>query len=326
MHRRTACLAATMIAATPWQARAQPAGRPARIAYVWLFSNGPSAPYPEAFAARMRELGWREGRDMITTHHDAKGDPELLTSIARQLVREPVDVILATCTPEARAMRQVTTTIPIVMVATGDPVLAGLVESLARPGTNVTGISTMSLVLSSKRVALLREAFPAVRQATVLWNPQRADNQAEVTTMQAAATRVGMQMRSAQVRTVEELDTQLDAVGWDGTQALLTAGDNLVSSRRKAIVERAAALRMPAIYEDRLLVEAGGLMSFGPDLRRTHARGADYVDRILKGAKPSELPIEQPTRFDLVVDLRVARAQKLDIPRSVLLQADEVLR
>ncbi len=326
MHRRTACLAAPLMAATAWQARAQPVARPARIAYVWMYSSGPSAPYPDAFSARMRELGWREGRDVVITHHDAKGDPAQLASIAQQLVREPVDVILATCTPEARAMREVTTTIPIVMVATGDPVLAGLVESLARPGTNVTGISTMSLVLSSKRVALLREAFPAVRQATVLWNPQRADNQAEVTTMQAAATRVGMQMRSAQVRTVEELDTQLDAIGWDGTQALLTAGDNLVSSRRRAIVDRAAALRMPAIYEDRLLVEAGGLMSFGPDLRRTHARGADYVDRILKGAKPSELPIEQPTRFDLVVDLRVARAQKLDIPRSVLLQADEVLR
>lgn len=326
MHRRNACFAAPLMAATAWRARAQPVARPARIAYVWMYSSGPSAPYPDAFSARMRELGWREGRDVVITHHDAKGDPAQLASIAQQLAREPVDVILATCTPEARAMRQVTTTIPIVMVATGDPVLAGLVESLARPGTNVTGISTMSLVLSSKRVALLREAFPAVKQASVLWNPQRADNQAEVTTMQAAATRVGMQLRSVQVRTVEELGAQLDAIGWDGTQALLTAGDNLVSSRRKAIVERAAALRMPAIYEDRLLVEAGGLMSFGPDLRRTHARGADYVDRILKGAKPSELPIEQPTRFDLVVDLRVAQAQRLDIPRSVLLQADEVLR
>lgn len=243
----------------------------------------------------------------------------------RQLVRDKVDLIVATCTPEAKAASAVTKTIPIIMTSTGDPVKAGLVQSFARPGGNITGTSTMSLTLSSKRVALLKEAFPAVSRMTVLWNPDRPDNAAELEVMQAAAIKLGLKLRSAQVRTLAELDTELDAIGWDGTQALLNAGDNLVSGSVRQIVARTAKLKMPALFEDRIYVEAGGLMSYGPDLRKLHRRAAEYVDKILKGARPGDLPIEQPTHFELVINRKAADALGIAIPRSVLLQADEVI-
>ena len=308
-------------------ARAQGAApkRRAHVAYVWMFESGPSAPYLSAYRDRLRELGWVEGDNLQLSLRSAGGDPVRLDAIMVELVAARVDVILAVCTPEARAARKATTTTPIVMAATGDPVAAGLVESLARPNTNVTGVSTLSLPLSARRVALLKEAMPRVTQATVIWNPERPDNRPEVQTMRTAAERLGIRLRSAEVRSREELDDELEAIGRDGTQALLDAGDALVTSQLPKIVARAAQLGLPAMYEDRVFVEGGGLMSYGVNLRQMHRRGADYTDRILKGARPAEMPIEQPTRFEFVLNRRVATAQRLNIPRSVWLQADEVL-
>lgn len=296
-----------------------------RVAYVWLFSEGPSGPYTEAFRERMAQLGWVHGRSVEIEFHDALGDSARLDEVMRELVRSNVDVIVATCTPEAHSSRKFTNTIPVVLAATGDPVGAGLVQSLARPGGNITGVSSMSLPLSGRRVALLKEAFPRLTEATVLWNPVRKDNEPEVRVMQEAGERVGLKLQSVQVRSQEELLSQLDALGWGKAQAVLNAGDHLVTVMRRAIVERAAALRLPAMYEDRVFVESGGLMSYGPDLRKQHRRAADYVHRILKGANPAEMPIEQPTRFELVINQKAARALGVTIPRSVLLQADEVL-
>lgn len=301
-----------------------PAG-PRRIAYVWLFSSGPSAPHPEAFRTRMTELGWREGRELVTSYHDARGDPERLAAIMAQLVKEKVDLIVGTCTPEAKAARAVTSTIPIVMTSTGDPVEAGLAATLARPGGNVTGVSTMSLPLSAKRIALLKEAFPSVTRGTVIWNPSRVDSKKEVETMTASAAQLGVKLRSAEVRTVVELESELDALGMDGAQALLNAGDSLVTSSAQLIAARVTARRMPSFFEDRIFVDAGGLMSYGPSFVQLHRRAADYVDRILRGAQPGDLPIQQPTRFELVVNRRAAKALGVVLPRSVLLQADEVI-
>jgi putative ABC transport system substrate-binding protein len=229
------------------------------------------------------------------------------------------------CTPEALSAKKFTSTIPIVVAATGDPVKAGLAQSMSHPGGNVTGVSAMSLPLSAKRVDLLKQTFPKLTQTTVLWNPSRPDNTPEVKTMQEAAARVGLKFQSDEVRSRDELTVKLDAIGWDGTQSLLNSGDSLLASEARVIAERANKLKIPALFEDRYFVEMGGLMSYGPDMRQLHRRAADYVDKILKGAKPGDLAIEQPTKFELVISKKAAKALGVTIPATVLLQADEVI-
>jgi putative ABC transport system substrate-binding protein len=211
------------------------------------------------------------------------------------------------------------------MAATGDPVKAGLVTSMAHPGGNITGVSAMSLQLSAKRVDLLKQAFPKLTQTTVLWNPARPDNTPEVKAMQDAAAQLGLKFQSDEIRSRDELAVKLEAIGWDGTQSLLNSGDPLLGSEARTIAERASKLKIPALFEDRYFVEMGGLMSYGPNFRKMHRRAADYVDKILKGAKPGDLPIEQPTSFELVINKRAAKALGMTIPTKVLLQADEVI-
>lgn len=320
-----ALAAAALLATALPDAPAQPAAKLPRVAYVWLFADGPSAPYANSFRERMVELGWIDGRNYVAEYRDAGGSTTELDAIMQSLVQSKVDIIVAMCTPEALSAKKFTSTIPIVMAATGDPVAAGLAPNLARPGGNVTGISGLQLELSAKRVALLKETFPKLTQATVLWNPARPDNGPEVRAMQESGARLGMQIRSVPVRSRAELAKEIDAIGSDGTQALLEAGDTLVASERVAITARAAKLRLPAIYDDRAYVEVGGLMSYGPNVRTMHRQAADYVDRILKGAKPGDLPFVQPTKFELVVSSRAAKALGVVIPQTVLLQADEVL-
>ena len=288
-------------------------------------AQGPSAPYADAYRMRMSELGYVEGKSIQTEYLDAGGSGAKLDAIMERLVREKVDVIVAMCTPEALSARKFTTTIPIVVAATGDPVKAGLAQSMSHPGGNVTGVSAMSLPLSAKRVDLLKQAFPKLTQTTVLWNPARPDNTPEVKTMQEAAARLGLKFQSDEVRTRDELALKLDAIGWDGTQSLLNSGDSLLGSETRTIAERAAKLKIPALFEDRYYVEMGGLMSYGPDTRMLHRRAADYVDKILKGAKPGDLAMEQPTKFELVINKRTAKAAGMTIPTAVLLQADEVI-
>ena len=240
------------------------------------------APYPDAFRERMTQLGWVDGRNVQTEYRDAHGSMTELDAIMQNLVESKVDIIVAMCTPEGVSARKFTRTIPIVMAATGDPVAAGLVETLARPGGNVTGVSGMVLELSAKRVEILKSAFPRISHVTALWNPGRPDNRAEVKTMQEAGNRVGVNVHSTEVRTRVELASKLDALGWDGTQAILTTGDTLVAAERNAITDRATRLRLPAIYDDRVFVEAGGLMSYGPNVRDMHRKAADYVDNVLR--------------------------------------------
>jgi putative ABC transport system substrate-binding protein len=314
---------ALSVAASP--APAQQATKVPRIAYVWMFGQGPSAPYADAYRERMAELGYVEGKTMQSEYIDAGGSGPKLDAIMERLVRDKVDIIVAMCTPEALSAKKFTTTIPIVVAATGDPVKAGLAQSMSHPGGNVTGVSAMSLPLSAKRVDLLKQTFPKLTQTTVLWNPSRPDNTPEVKTMQEAAARVGLKFQSDEVRSRDELTVKLDAIGWDGTQSLLNSGDSLLASEARVIAERANKLKIPALFEDRYFVEMGGLMSYGPDMRQLHRRAADYVDKILKGAKPGDLAIEQPTKFELVISKKAAKALGVTIPATVLLQADEVI-
>ena len=314
---------ALSVAASP--APAQQATKVPRIAYVWMFGQGPSAPYADAYRERMAELGYVEGKTMQSEYIDAGGSGPKLDAIMERLVRDKVDIIVAMCTPEALSAKKFTSSIPIVVAATGDPVKAGLAQSMSHPGGNVTGVSAMSLPLSAKRVDLLKQTFPKLTQTTVLWNPSRPDNTPEVKTMQEAAARVGLKFQSDEVRSRDELTVKLDAIGWDGTQSLLNSGDSLLASEARVIAERANKLKIPALFEDRYFVEMGGLMSYGPDMRQLHRRAADYVDKILKGAKPGDLAIEQPTKFELVISKKAAKALGVTIPATVLLQADEVI-
>jgi ABC-type uncharacterized transport system substrate-binding protein len=306
--------------------QAQPAKPLPRVAYVWIFNEGPSAPWEDAFRARMAELGWVDGRTVKIETYDAQGSPEKLAAIMQQLVDSKVDVIVGSCTPESKAAAKVTSTIPIVVAAAGDPVAAGLAKSLAKPGGNVTGVSGMLLELSAKRLALLKEAFPKVATATVLWNPVRPDNKPEVAAMQATAQALNMRLDSMEVRTPQELSDALDLLPASGTQAILNTGDPMMSNQVSKVVAFAAKHRLPTLFESRGFVDQGGLMSFGPNWPLLHRHAADYVDKILKGANPRDLPIEQPTKFELVINMKTAKALGFTIPQSLLLRADDVIQ
>jgi len=316
---------ATLLAAS-LAASAQQAKQPPRVAYVWLYRLGPSAPMVPAFADRIKELGWVDGKTIRISYRDAEGDPEKLTAIMRELVETKVDLIVAACTPEAKAAQKATSTIPVVVAATGDPVKSGLVASWARPGGNITGVSASWLELSAKRMQVLNEVAPKAKRAGVLWNPIRGDNAIEVEVMQDAARQLGIELQSHQVRDRDEIDVTLDAMTKNGTQALTQAGDPVMYIYARHLVDFAAERRIPAVYDNRFFVDEGGLMSYGPNLPELHRRAADYVDKILKGAKPADLPFQQPSKFELVVNLNAAKALGIEIPKSLLLRADDVIR
>jgi putative ABC transport system substrate-binding protein len=321
--RGLAVACALLLAAAMGQAAAQ--SRVVRVAYVWLFDAGPSAPYSQPFRERLGELGWKDGQNLRFEEYDANGDFKRLDAIMGELARSKVDVIVAMCTPEAAAARRATTTIPIVVTAAGDLHAAGLVTNFAKPGGNLTGTSFMLDVGSTKRVELLRAAFPRVKVATVLWNPVRPDSAVEIKAMEAAAKGMGMELRSVQVRTLEELSTALEMLEVDGTQALLNSGDPMLSREIPRIIRRAAELRIPALWTERIYPLRGGLMSWGPDMNEEARRAAEYVDRILRGEKAGDLPIQQPKRFEFVVNRKAARDRGWELPPAVMVLADEVV-
>ncbi len=328
MDRRTFLGALTgSILTVPLAAEAQEAGKVYRIGYV---SNSPpntpeSSRLYEAFRQGLRERGWVEGRNAVIEWRFAEGRMERFPDLAADLVRLKVDVIVTLGGPAARAARQATTTIPIVAVAVSDPVGQGFVASLARPGGNVTGLATLFPELAVKRLGLLREILPDVSRVAVLWNAANPGNVIILRGVQAAAQTLGVTLQTREVRGPDDFEAAFAKMRRERPDALMILDDPLLFQYRASIVGFAAKKRLPTMHPFRESVEAGGLIAYSVNLAELNRRAAEYVDKILKGAKPADLPIEQPTEFELVINLRTAKAFGLTIPQSLLQRADLVI-
>ncbi len=318
---------ALCLLAVPCAVEAQPAGKVFRVG-VLTPAFPTSEPYPplEAFRQGLRALGYVEGQNLVLEYRYAAGF-ERLPALAAELVRLQVEVIVASGAPAIRAAQHTTRTIPIVMAGTDDPVATGLVASLARPGGNTTGLSFLSAELPGKRLELLKEAVPQSARVAVLAKAAGPSESIRWHTLTGAARALGLHLHIVEPRSAEELDTAFVAMTREGADALIVVADQaLMDGLRGQIVDLAAKHRLPAMYDWKMYVDAGGLMSYGPSLSDTFRRAATYVDKILKGAKPADLPVEQPTKFALVINLKTAKALGLTIPPTVLFQADEVIQ
>jgi putative ABC transport system substrate-binding protein len=327
-RRHVAILLDALILAAPVTSFSQQPAKVPRIGYLQPAApQNNSSPFLEDFRQGLRDLGYIEGKNVQLEIRWGEGKLERLPVLAAELVGLKVDVIVAVSSPSVMAAKQATQTIPIVMPLSSDPVADGLVKSLARPGGNITGLSLMTPDVGAKRLQLLKEVFPKpARPVAVLWNPDYVGMAARFRQAQRAGSTIGMDVRSVEVRDSRELERALEALDRERPDALVLLADPLTLSQRLRIVEFAAEERLPAIYEVSQFVEAGGLMSYGPDVDELVRRSATYVDKILKGAKPGDLPIEQPTKFELVINLKTAKALGISIPQSVLLQADRVIQ
>ena len=273
----------------------------------------------------LRELGYVEGQNVVVEYRWAEGHYERFPALIKELLALNVDVIVTAGTPAAQAVRRATTTVPLVMVAVGDPVGTGLVASLSRPGGNATGLVSIAPDLEGKRLQLLREVVPNLAYVALLTNPANPFHVGSEQQLRAAASAVHVKAQSFAVRNESEFDTAFDAMIRQRPGAMIMLADRLFLHHRKRIADFALRHRLPAVYAYQELVEAGGLMSFGPSYPGMHRRAAYFVDRILKGSSPAELPMEQPSQFELMINLRTARALGLTIPPSLLLRADQVM-
>jgi putative ABC transport system substrate-binding protein len=312
--------------AAPLAAEAQQAAKIARIGY--LSPNLAASPHlHEAFRQGLRDLGYVEGRNVVIEYRDAEGKPERLPALAAELVALKVDVIVAANTPTALAAKQATRTIPIVFSFAADPVTSGLVTSLARPGGNVTGLSI--LILVGKCLEQLTQAVPGVSRVAALVQPGAVPERTEkdlLTEADVAARALGVRLQIVEARGPADFDRAFSDMTRARAGALTVLSGNMFFIERRRLVDLAAKNRLPAVYPWRDYVDAGGLMSYGPNLPDSHRRAATYVDRILKGTKPGDLPVEQPTKFELVINLKTAKALGLTIPPSLLGRADEVIQ
>ncbi len=313
------------ILSAPLAADVQPPPKVPRIGILWPSPISVIAHNLEAFRQGLRELGYVEGQNIAIEFRSAEGKWERLPDLAAELVRLKVDVIVAN-TPAALAAKQATRTIPIVMAVSGDPVGDGLVASLARPGGNVTGLSLMVPELGGKRLQLLKEVVPRASRVAVLWNPAVPFTGRVVREMEAAARVLGVQLQPLEIRAPEDIDRAFEAAIRGRASALNVVDDPLVFAHRARILALAAKSRLPAIYPWREFVDAGGLMSYAANLADSFRRAATYVDKILKGTKPADLPVEQPTRFELVINMKTARALGLTFPPSIMVRADQVIQ
>jgi putative ABC transport system substrate-binding protein len=314
--------------AAPLAAEAQQAAKIARIGYLTL--NLAAAPHVrEAFLQGLRDLGYVEGRNVVIEYRDAEGKVERLPALAAELVALKVDVILAGGTPQALAAKQATRTIPIVFASSPDPVGSGLVTSLARPGGNVTGLSFLAPELVGKRLEQLKQALPGVSRVAVLWQPGGQGERTEKDMLkeaEVAARALGVRPQFVEARGPADIDRAFSDMTRARAGALTVLSTPMFVSERRRLVDLAAKNRLPTVFSFREYVDAGGLMSYGPNLADLFRRAATYVDKILKGAKPADLPVEQPTKFDLVINLKTAKALGLTIPPSLLGRADEVIQ
>jgi putative ABC transport system substrate-binding protein len=293
---------------------------------VLLVTFSPESKEAQAFRQGLRDAGYSEGRDVVIEWRYAKGDYDRVAELAAELVQRKVDVIVVDSTPGTQAVKGATSTIPIVMTSVADPVGSGLVASLAHPGGNVTGLSLMSDDLAVKRLELLKETIPSLTRVAVLRNPANPWHTRAVEYLKAAAPSLSIELSIVGMRTPEEIGPAFSAVSRAHAQALYVTGDGLSISHRAMLVKLASKARLPTIYWARHFADEGGLMSYGASFVELWRRSAGYVDKILKGAKPGDLPIEQPTELEFVVNLKTAKALGITIPESILLRANEVIR
>jgi ABC-type uncharacterized transport system substrate-binding protein len=311
----------------PLAAEAQQAKNMHRIGTLSALGTTPGRnPFVEAFLEGMRALGYVEGQHFVLEYRGAEGQFEGFPDLAAELVRLKVEVIVAQGTPAALAAKHATTTIPIVMVGVGDPVGSGLVASLARPGGNITGLSLQAAELVGKQLEFLKDMLPTVSHVAILWNPANPANTLMVREADRAAQALGVQLHRMEVRGPDAFDSAFAAMTSAHAGALLVMGDAMFFQHRSRLAELAAMSRLPTMHNIRPFAEAGGLMAYGPSPGVSRRRAAVYVDKLLKGAKPADLPVEQPTKFHLVLNLKTAQALGITMPPSLLFLADEVIR
>jgi putative tryptophan/tyrosine transport system substrate-binding protein len=311
-------------AAWPLAAHAQQVPKLPTIGFLGAANASFERASADAFVQRLRELGWIENRTVAIEYRWAEGRDERFAQIAAEFVRLKVDVILTYGTPSILAVKKATAVIPIVFAAAGDPVGTGLVASLARPAGNITGLSIQQTDLASKRLEMLREVLPSLRTVAILFDVGSPNAVLEMGEAQAAARTLGLGVVASEVRRAEDIAPAFDAFK-GRADALYVCPNPLLTTNRIRINTLALGVRLPTIHGFREYTVAGGLMSYGPNFPDLFRRAAEYVDKILRGAKPSDLPVEQPTKFDLVVNLTTARALGLDIPPTLLARADEVI-
>ena len=309
----------------PLAARAQQAGKSPTIGYLGANTSSIESYFLSAFVQRLRELGWIEGRNVTIEYRWGQGRNERFAEIAAEFVRLNVDVILTSGTAPVMAAKQATSVIPIVFATAGDPISTGIVSNLARPGGNVTGLSLQQTDLATKRLELLREVIPGLRRLAIMAHSGAPAAVLEMNEVEAAADTLGLSVEIFKIRQAEDIAPSVFEVLKDRADALFVCTDPLVNTNRTRIVTLALGARLPTMYQLRDHVEVGGLMSYGPNLPDQFRRAAGCVDKILRGTKPGDIPVEQPTKFDLVINLTTAKALGLTIPESFLLRADEVI-
>jgi putative ABC transport system substrate-binding protein len=305
------------------------AQQPAKVAKIgWLLFSSASGQSPgtDVLRRELRALGYIEGKNIAFEYRGAEGKPDRLPAVADELVRLKVDVIVTGSTSGALAAKNATRTIPIIFYSAGDPVATGLVDSLARPGGNVTGFTTISAVLAGKRLELLKETIPKLSRVAVLWNPQDPGPAQQWKESQLPARELGLQLHSMEVSSADKYEDAFKEATKARSAALAVTQSPLTVSNRKQIADLATKHRLPAIYTRREFVESGGLMSYGSDRAEPYRRAALIVDKILKGAKPADLPVEQPTKFELLINLKTAKALGLTIPPIVMMRAEKVIK
>jgi putative ABC transport system substrate-binding protein len=327
MERRIVIwLLATVFLATVSSAEAQQAAKVARIGYV---SSSGTATSDLSFAALregLRDLGHTEGKHILFEYRGAEGKPDRMPGLVTELIELKVDVLFCPNLPAIHAAKQATTSIPIVIVSNVDPVELGILDSIARPGGNITGPTLQSLELSGKRLELLKEIFPKLTRVALVWNLGDQSMNLITKQIQAAAPPLGVTLQPYGVRDPEDFGGIFAKISQNPPDALFSIADRLISSQRKQILEFGVKSKIPIMFDSAPAVEAGALMAYGPSRGEVSRRAATYVDKILKGSKPADLPVEQPTKFELIINLKTAKQIGLTIPPNVLMRADKVIR
>ena len=323
-RRRFVLLSLAGVLIAPLDVEGQPAATIPRVGVLTL-SVAASMPAFQAFVQGLRNQGYVEGRNIALEFRFADGRPERLGDMANELVRLKVDLIVTESVLAAREARNATGTIPIVTAVHGDPVGAGLAESLTRPGFNVTGLTLLAPELSGKRLELLKQVQPKTTRVAIVWNVTNVAAPRYLAESRSAARTLGLEIQSVEVRTPADLNAAFDAIIAGRATACVTLPDGMLLAHAPRIIEFAARVRIPAVFPDHEFATAGGLMAYGPSLATNFRQSATYVAKILKGANPADLPIEQPTKFELVINLKTARALGLSIPPSLVARADQVI-